>query len=252
MERAGGIATLTLNRPAQRNALTAGLMEELLVALMELDEDDSIRALILRGAGSTFCAGMDLKEMLEERERSGYFDYGLLSPVLERLARHRHPTIAVVQGAAVAGGCELALHCDIRVGSLKARFAMPLARLGLVAPVYAIRRLIETVGMPAAKQMLLTADVIEGLRARELGLLTHIEPLDSLEAGVNRVTQQIMECAPRAIHAMRNALMMLAPPVADDVVNALNADRLRISRTPDMLEGVRAFLERRPAHFTRA
>ncbi len=249
---ANGIATLTLNRPEQRNALTALLMEELLAVLRDLDEDDGIRAVILRGAGSAFCAGMDLNEMLATREQSGWFDYGRLPEVLERLAHHRNPTIAVVHGAAIAGGCELALHCDVRIGSPEARFAMPLARLGLVAPAYAIKRLVDTAGVPAAKHMLLTAAVLDGVGARERGLLTHLERQDSLEACVAGVTQRIVECAPRALQAMKAALATIALPPADEAVNTLDAERLRISRTPDMLEGVRAFLERRPAHFTRA
>src|SRR5204863_110413 len=128
---ADGIATVTMNRPDQRNAMNTAMLVALRAAFDDLDRRSDVRVVVVRGAGSAFCAGMDLKDM---ESRGGARDPEAdVVGVLQRVERSRHPTIALVHGDAIAGGCELALHCDLRVMADTARIGMPLARIGFSA-----------------------------------------------------------------------------------------------------------------------
>ena len=242
---ADGVATVTLNRPDKRNALTRKTLQALLQTFDEIKGTAGVRVTIIRGHGDAFCAGMDLGEMLAMRTERGWFDYELLPEVLERVALLDHPTIAVVQGIAIAGGCELALHCDIRLGTPDAKFAMPLARLGMVAPAYAIRRLIDSVGRSAARDLLLSADVVDADYALRVGLLTRLVPRDECEAAVVRLAAQIASLAPLALREMKRAIAQLSSEVSPDLVAELDRHRLEVSRSDDLKEGLSAFRDRR-------
>lgn len=244
-----GIATVTLNRPDKRNALTRELLEALLQTFDEVESDPSVRVTIIRGGGDAFCAGMDLAEILTMRDARGWFDYELLPNVLERVAAVRHPTIAVVTGAAIAGGCELALHCDIRIGTPDARFAMPLARLGMVAPAYAIRRLIDSVGVSATRDLLLSADVVDAEYALRVGLLGRLVGPGEIAEAVDRLARQIASLAPLALCEMKRAIRDLSPDVSSERTASLDCARLDVSRSDDLREGLSAFLERRRPMF---
>ena len=134
---ADDIATVTMNRPERRNAMNGALLSGLRAAFDDLDARRDVRVVVVRGAGPAFCSGMDLKEM---ESRGGARDpEGDVVGVLQRVERSRHPTIALVHGDAIAGGCELALHCDLRVMADTARIGMPLARIGMIVPFRKIR-----------------------------------------------------------------------------------------------------------------
>ena len=148
---ADGIATVTLNRPDKRNAMNAALLAGLRSTFDELDGRRDVRVVVVRGAGPAFCAGMDLREMEAQRGAAGDPDHGVVA-VLRRVESSRHPTIALVHGDAIAGGCELALHCDLRVAADTARFGMPLARIGLVVPFPLAQKLVEVIGPAATRQ----------------------------------------------------------------------------------------------------
>src|SRR5437016_13464608 len=130
---ADGVATVTLNRPAKRTALNRAVLDGLAGAFERLEGAPSVRVVVVRGAGPAFCSGMDLAELARQQDASADPETSVVS-VFRRIEQCRHPTLAVVHGDAFAGGCELALHCDLRVAAEPARFAMPLARLGLVVP----------------------------------------------------------------------------------------------------------------------
>ncbi len=142
----GGVATVTLNRPGQRNAMNSALLASLRQRFEELDAHRDIRVVVVRGAGPAFCSGMDLKEMEARGGAQGADPESSVIEVLGRVERSRHPTIAMVHGDAIAGGCELALHCDLRVAADVARFGMPLARIGLVVPFVLGQKLLEIIG----------------------------------------------------------------------------------------------------------
>src|SRR2546428_3082508 len=130
---ADGVATVTLNRPAKRNALNRAVLEGLAGAFERLEGDPTVRVVVVRGAGPAFCSGMDLDELARQQDASADPETSVVS-VLRRIEQCRHPTLAVVHGDAFAGGCELALHCDLRVAADAPPFPWPPARMGLVFP----------------------------------------------------------------------------------------------------------------------
>jgi len=247
-----GIGRIVLNRPDKRNALTHAMMTAILEALDAFGRDDGIRVVLLTANGSAFCSGVDLADMQAVREQRGSFDYELLPEVFERLGSHRNPTVAMVHGAGVAGGCELALHCDIRIGSPAAKFVMPLARLGLVLPCEAAERLVAVAGRTAATDMLLTGEPVGGVRAERIGLLTRLVDADRLSAETEGIVRMIADNAPLSLRAMKAMLSALGPTFGPGEIERFDKERLEISRSQDMREGLRAFFERRPPVFTGA
>ena len=246
---AGGIGRIILNRPDKRNALTQAMMRAILDALERFTDDDAVRVVVLAAVGSSFCSGVDLADMQTVREQLGSFDYELLPEVFKRLGSHKNPTVAVVNGAAVAGGCELALHCDVRIGSPSTKFIMPLARLGLVLPCEAAERLVAMAGKTAAADMLLTADAVDGERAERVGMLTRLVAVDQLEARSEAIVRQIAGNAPLSLRAMKAMLSALGSTFRSDEIERFDAERLAVSRSQDMKEGLQAFFERRPPRF---
>src|SRR5262249_23537564 len=155
-----GIATLTLNRPEKRNAMNTAVLDGLRRLFDDLDERRDVRAVVVRSAGKAFCSGMDLQEMSRKQREAADPETGGTA-VLQRIERSRHPTIAMFHGYAYAVGCELALHCDLRVAADVVRFAMPLARIGLVVPFPLGLKLVEIVGPANAREILLTGRPID-------------------------------------------------------------------------------------------
>src|SRR2546430_1310330 len=161
---ADGVATVTLNRPAKRNALNRALLDGLATAFERLEGDPAVRVVVVRGNGPAFCSGMDLDELARAQDARADPETSVVA-VLRRIELCRHPTLAVVHGDAFAGGCELALHCDLRVAAEPARFAMPLARLGLVVPFTLGQKLVEIVGPAMTRQILFTGRPLTAPRA---------------------------------------------------------------------------------------
>ena len=164
-----GIATVTMNRPAQRNAMNRAMLDGLRKSIDDLDERRDVRVVVMRGAGPAFCAGMDLKVM---EARGGAADpESDVVEVLQRVERSKHPTIAMVHGDAIAGGCELALHCDLRIAADVARLGMPLARIGLIVPFPLGQKLVEIAGPAFTRELLFTGRPVvpvDGCTSRKL------------------------------------------------------------------------------------
>src|SRR5688572_13218376 len=222
-----GVATLTLDRPDKRNALDRRMLGQLLEHLTSVDRDDAVRVLLLRAEGPAFCAGVDLAEQQAARARDGFVDYDLLPAVFRALDGHRNPTVAAVQGVALAGGLELALHCDIRIASTTARAGMPLARLGLVVPWFAAERLAAICGIAAARDLLLTAEIVDASRAERLGLFTRVADAGRLEADAAELTAAIARLAPLALRGMKRVLARTHAAHPTDSAD-LDAERLAI------------------------
>jgi enoyl-CoA hydratase len=248
VERDRWIATITLNRPAKRNALTRAMLERLVEEFDRLDAEPDLRVVILRAAGESFCAGVDLSEMLRDRESQGDVDHGLLEQVFGRLEGHRNPIIAQVQGPALAGGCELALHCDIRVASPAAAFGMPLARIGIVVPFVLGLRLADLAGISVATDLLLSGESVDGTRALQCGLISRLEVAEQLPACTRRLAERIAANAPLAVREMKRVVKR---SVSRQGVHSEDLDqaRLAVSQSEDVREGLRAFLERRSPVF---
>jgi enoyl-CoA hydratase/carnithine racemase len=245
----GHVAAIVLNRPQKRNALNDAMLRELLDAIAAVEANGSIRALVLRGEGSSFCSGVDLGEKLADRGARGAVEFDLLLEAFERLDRYPSPTVAVLQGTSLAGGWELALHCDIRFAAPDARFGMPLVRLGLVVPYPAAVRLIQIAGAAAATDLLLSADLIDGTRAHQLQLVTHLVAASELNAAALAYATKIAALAPMAVRETKR-LLRHAIPMPDAATHAeFDEARRRITGSADTEEGLKAFLERRAPVF---
>jgi len=243
-----GIATLTLNRPEKRNAINQTMIESLTAHFSDLEQHRDVRVVVVRGAGKVFCAGRDLREMGQQQNTVGTASTGVVE-LFHQLEALRHPTIAMVHGDAFAGGCELALHCDLRLAADVARFGMPLARLGLMVPFALTCKLIEVIGTAFTKQFLLTAQPIDATRAYEIGLVHQVVPATDLEQATYSMARAIAGNAPLALQGIKTAIQR-ALSLREQMAHAdLDALVERIRRSADAREGVRAWLEKRQPIF---
>ena len=243
-----GIATLTLNRPEKRNAINSAMMASLTVHFNDLEQHRDVRVVVLRGAGTVFCAGRDLREMGQQQSTERAAQTGVVE-LCQQLETLRHPTIAMVQGDALAGGCELALHCDLRVAADVARFGMPLARLGLVVPFELTCKLIEVLGPAFTRQFLFTAQPIQAHRAYEIGLVHQVVPPDDLEQATYTMARAIAGNAPLALKGIKVNIQR-ALSLREQIAHGdLDEMVQRTRRSADAREGIRAWLEKRPPVF---
>ena len=244
-----GVATVTLNRPGQRNAMNAALLASLRDLFETLDANRDVRVVVVMGAGPAFCSGMDLKEM-EARggAQSADPEHGVIE-VLGRVERSRHPTIAMVHGDAIAGGCELALHCDLRVAADSARFAMPLARIGIAVPVALTWKLVDTIGAAATKELLFTGDPAGAETALALGLVNRVVAAADLGRAVDDLARQVAHNAPLSVRAMKAFVQRATEERRtwrrDDLLELFHA----VQASADAREGLAAQCERRPPVF---
>ena len=243
-ERDGAVATIVLNRPERRNALSLELIEELIATLDELGGDESVRAVVLGARGPAFCAGHDLVEMREKDEAFFQHLYRACTEMMLSVHQLSQPVIARVQGMASAGGCHLAAACDLVVASEDARFAVPGPRIGLPGTT-AMVEVARAVGTHRAMEFLLTGDPIDAQEAQAWGLVNRIVPADHLEehtsALARRVSlgsRQVVEDAKRTLYEAVGGSRTTAYNRARDVM-------ARSSAAPDAQEGIAAFFEKR-------
>ena len=240
---ADGIATVTMNRPDKRNAMNGAILTGLRTAFDDLEDRRDVRVVVVRGAGPAFCAGMDLKEM---ESRGGARDpEGDVVAVLQRVERSHHPTIALVHGDAIAGGCELALHCDLRVMADTARIGMPLARIGMIVPFPLGQKLIEVIGPAHTRHLLFTGRPIDGRRAHEIGMVHQVVPAADVEAAAGALARSIADNAPLSLAGMKAVIQRAVAARPAVTYDDLDAAALRARKSADASEGRRAMLEKR-------
>jgi enoyl-CoA hydratase/carnithine racemase len=242
------VCTITLNRPEKRNALDTAMIARLRTAFDDVAQRDDVRAVVVRGEGAAFCAGLDLRELAAQRA-AGAVDTHALEHALERLEQCPHPTIAAVQGDAVAGGCELALHCDLRVAADTARFAMPLARIGIAVPVALTWKLVDTIGAAATKELVFTGDPVVAKTALALGLVNRVVAAADLDGAVRELARQIAHNAPLSLRAMKAFVQRLSEERKTLRRDDLEELFLRVRSSNDAQEGLTAQRERRPPLF---
>jgi enoyl-CoA hydratase/carnithine racemase len=187
-----GIATLTLNRPKQYNALSEELLTELQAALRDIEKDEAVRVLVIAGSGPAFCAGHDLKQM-RATPRKAYYDqlFARCSDVMKSITRLPQPVIARVHGIATAAGCQLVAQCDLAIASDHAKFAVSGINVGLFCSTPSVP-LARNVLRKQAMEMLLTGDFIDAHTAVERGLINRAVPADQLDAAVNELARKII------------------------------------------------------------
>ena len=245
---ADGVATITLNRPEKRNAMNAAVLDGLDRAFGELETRADVRVIVIRGEGRAFCAGLDLRELNARQREDRDAESGIVA-LLGKIETSRHPTLAMVQGDALAGGCELALHCDLRVASHAARFGMPLARLGLIVPFRLGQKLVEIVGPAFTKQILLTGRPVDAQRAYEIGMIHELVAPADLESATATLARTIADNAPLSLSGMKRSILRMIS-LRDRVDHAdLDALVRQARKSADADEGVRAMLEKRKPNF---
>lgn len=247
-DHGGEIATITLNRPDKRNALTPGMIQQMCDAVAQVRDDRTVRVLVVRANGPAFCAGLDLTEMAKQRAE-GEADLGGLEHLLEQIEACPHPTIAAVRGDAVAGGCELALHCDIRVAADDARFSMPLARIGLAVPVTLTWKLVDTIGAAKTCELLFTGEAVPAEAAAHLGLANRVVPSDELDSAVESLTRQIARNAPLSVRAMKAFVQRAIAARRSAPREDLEELHRQVRMSQDLSEGLTARREKRPPRF---
>jgi enoyl-CoA hydratase/carnithine racemase len=241
-----GVVTLTLNRPRAFNALSEAMLTALGEALDRLATDEAVRAVVLAASGKAFCAGHDLKEMRAEPSRQYYEQlFAQCTAVMLSIQRLPVPVIARVNGIATAAGCQLVAMCDLAVASNDARFAVSGVNVGLfcATPGVALSR---NVPRKAAFEMLVTGDFIAAEQARALGLVNRVVPADALDGEVEALIASIV-AKPAVAIAMGKALFYRQIEVGikaayDDAGTTMSCNMM----DPSALEGVEAFIEKRP------
>jgi enoyl-CoA hydratase/carnithine racemase len=188
-----GVATLTLNRPAQYNALSEELLAEMIAALESIEKDAAVRVVVIAGAGTAFCAGHDLKQMRANPSQDYYRKlFAQCSRMMLAVARIPQPVIARVHGIATAAGCQLVAQCDLAVASDNARFAVSGINVGLFCSTPSVP-LGRNVLRKQAMEMLLTGDFIDASTAKDYGLVNRVVPLERLDAEVSALAQRILD-----------------------------------------------------------
>lgn len=250
VERDDGVATVTINRPAARNALTTPTIAELRAAFSELATDSAVRVVILRGAGDVaFCAGADLKEVATLSDipsRRRYF--GGVAEVLETIHRMPQPVIARVAGFALAGGMGLAVGCDFVLAADNAEFGLPEITLGLF-PMVVMAPILRLCGPRAAVELALGGERIDVRRAVELGLVTRLVPLSQLDSEVRRLARRLKSFSPLVMGLGKQAIYNSAAMDYTAALTYLKEMVALVASSDDLAEGVNAFLEKRAPAF---
>ena len=244
------VATLTLNRPEARNALSMRLMQALDAALVAIGDDPDIHAVIIGANGPAFCAGHDLREIRANPTRADYEAvFALCSCLMQRIVRLPKPVIARVHGVATAAGCQLVASADLAVAADTARFATPGVNIGLFCstPMVALSR---AVGRKAAMEMLLTGDLISAERAREIGLINRVVPADVLDDTALALARQIAAKSPLTVAIGKEAFYRQAEMDLSDAYDYAAQVMTRNMLARDAAEGIDAFLGKREPSWT--
>jgi len=242
---AGGVATLTLNRPSQFNSLSEELLSELQTALDAVAADASIRAVVIAGAGKAFCAGHDLKQMRANHSKS-YMQalFKQCGRVMTTITQLPQPVIARVHGIATAAGCQLVASSDLAVAADVARFAVSGINVGLFCSTPAVA-LSRNMGRKQALEMLLTGDFIDAQEAKQRGLVNRVVPLDQLDAEVARLTDSICAKSSAAV-GMGKQLFYRQLEMGLDAAYQLAGETMACNMMcDDAAEGIDAFMQKR-------
>ncbi len=248
-EDAGGVATLTLNRPAARNALSVALMTELERALAAIAMDGSVRVVVIGGAGPAFCAGHDLKEVRSADRPALQALFAQCSRVMQAIVALKAPVIARVHGVASAAGCQLVATCDLAVAAETARFATPGVNIGLFCstPMVALSR---AVGRKAAMEMLLTGEMVGAAEARRLGLVNRVVPDADLDGAVAALAALIAGKSRAVVGLGKPAFYAQAEMGLAEAYDYTSGVMVRNMAEPDAAEGIDAFIAKRAPVWT--
>ncbi len=250
------VLTVTLTRPDLHNAFDDETIATLTVALKEVNEDRSVRAIVLTGAGRSFSAGADLnwmRRIADYSEEENYHDAMALAELMLTLNTLSKPTIARVNGSAFGGGVGLVACCDIAIASEEAQFALSEVRLGLI-PAVISPYVIATIGARMSRRYFLTGERFSAAQAQRMGLLHEVVSADRLDAAVREMTDSLLGSGPIALHEAKDLIASVSSRPATDSVIADTAERIaRVRVSAEGKEGLAAFFaKRKPAWATQA
>ena len=239
----GPVRTVTLNRPEKRNALDTETLDGLIEAFPDNPGSDE-RVAVVRANGPSFCSGMDLNV-----KASGLGQPTSIETMLRRIEIYPLPVVAVVHGPAIAGGNELALHCDFVVASTTAIFGMSLSQIGLAPTWFLGKKLMEVAGPVAAREILLLGDPLPSTRLYDLGIIAKVAEPDALQDTAQAVIDRLAANAPLSLRNMKAMLVRQMAFRDSTPYDDLNADVKTVSASSDAMEGIKARLERRQPTF---
>lgn len=263
LEPEGGLATLTLNRPDKRNAMSPAMIEELLLALDEVEKGPT-RVLILTGAGKAFCAGMDLDALKALAEESAHTlleskgpqdalahsseahiaDSRRTANMFRRIYTFPKPVIAAVNGPAIAGGCGIATLCDYTLAVPDAKFGYTEVRIGFIPALVSVF-LIRQIGEKRARDLLLSGRLVDAEEARQIGLVTEVVPPERLMERAREMAGALLEASPTSLTYTKRLLRESSERELDRELEIAIHENARIRSTADFREGLMAFLEKR-------
>lgn len=248
-----GIATIALNRPEQHNAINFDMWAAIRKEASRLGTDRSVKVVILRGAGDkAFSAGADIKDFPAHRSNSALAqEYAIaFEGALDAIEQMPQPTISLIQGICVGGGCELSMATDLRIAAKGSVFAVPVAKIGVLVGYNEMRRLLRLVGPGHAANLLLTARTIDDQEALRIGLVTEVIPRAEILQHTYRLASQMATYAPLTQTGHKRIIQTtLRNPSLQDLSEGERWLPLSIFDTEDGMEGYRAFVEKRPPHF---
>lgn len=256
-ETRGAVALVTLNRPQALNSFTRQMHREFQAALDRVEADKSIRALVITGAGRGFCAGLDLSELdfkpgpnLLERASPGPVIEEAFNPTARKLQALRVPTIAAVNGVAAGAGASLAMTCDLAVAASGASFVQAFSKIGLIPDAGGSWFLVKRLGLARALGCAMLGDKLSAKDAKEQGMIWDVaaEGEDCVEAAM-KLAQRLAAMPTKALVATRQLLRAAASRDLDAQLDAERDMQSALGKTHDYIEGVTAFLEKRPANF---
>ncbi len=247
----GPVATITLNRPEKRNAVSFQLVSELMATLDEI-ERSTAHVVILTGSGKAFCAGMDLEELkslLGKTHDENVRDSSLMAAMFRRLYEFPLPTIAAVNGAAIAGGTGFATMCDFTLAVPDAKFGYTEVKIGFV-PAIVSSILVWQVGHKIARDLLLTGRLFDAAEAHRYGLVNEIVVPEALMSRARELAAQILENSPSSVRATKKLINGFISAQLDEQIASAIEDNAHIRTTADFREGVTSFLEKRKPVWT--
>ena len=250
-EVAGPIATIMLDNQRHRNAITAQMWQQFPPVLEELNQDPTVKVVVVRGAGNDFSAGAaigELKEILRD-PASGRHDGGYTSIAETALANFRKPTVAAIDGYCVGGAWQIAGACDIRIASDRARFGITPAKIGVIYPVSAIERLVQLVGQATAKYLLFSGDLVPATTARQMGLVSQVVPHPGFWAAISEFATRLSRRSQLSIQATKNIIDTIASGDRARLIERSNAWQRELAASGETEIGIRAFLAHETPEF---
>lgn len=258
VEKRGDADWLTLNRPDSLNAISLQMVDELSDYFGRLFNDNQVRVVVMRGAGKAFCAGLDIREFAEGRKTpvpfgGGFGFQGYLADVYVKMRRCPQPIIAAVHGAASGGGFAFALAADVRIAAESARMNAAFIKLGLSACDMGVSYFLpRAVGSSVAAELMLTGRFIHAQRALATGLVSDVVPDDALEVTADQLAQEMLAASPKGLRMTKEGLSLsIDAPSLDAAMAIENRNQLMTSASPNVAEGMRAFLEKRAPNYVR-